>query len=55
MIWQPIATYDALKKKPKFAAFYFIQHGQPGPARNGHVGTYVVDKPKSIAQNSVTL
>jgi hypothetical protein len=27
MNWQPIETYDALKKKPKLAAFYFAAEG----------------------------
>jgi hypothetical protein len=27
MNWQPIETYDALKKKPKLAAFYFVAEG----------------------------
>jgi len=29
MEWQPIETYDALKKKPKFCAFYVRESIHP--------------------------
>jgi hypothetical protein len=35
MNWQPIETYDAMKKKPKLAAFYFKGEGTLRKATRG--------------------